>query len=110
MLESQRRRTTRFIRARRDLHVLQVAYEHDSYDGRSCLAAAGSIGPAQILRKPRGDSLQSAAEIGGALAANLKHFLDYIQLVVGVVFVHNLMALATGYGLSTLIVASSRAI
>jgi BASS family bile acid:Na+ symporter len=43
------------------------------------------------------------AFIGGALAANLKHFLDYIQLVVGVVFVHNLMALGTGYGLSTLI-------
>jgi BASS family bile acid:Na+ symporter len=39
------------------------------------------------------------AFIGGALAANLKHFLDYIQLVVGVVFV-NLMALVTGYGLS----------
>jgi len=29
--------------------------------------------------------------------------MAYIQLVVGVVFVHNLMALATGYGLSTLI-------
>jgi BASS family bile acid:Na+ symporter len=43
------------------------------------------------------------AFIGGALAANLKHFLDYIQLVVGVVFVHNLMALATGYGLSAAI-------
>jgi BASS family bile acid:Na+ symporter len=43
------------------------------------------------------------AFIGGALAANLKHFMDYIQLVVGVVFIHNLMALVTGYGLSTLI-------
>ena len=41
--------------------------------------------------------------IGGALAANFQHFLNYIQLVVGVVFVHNLMALTTGYGLSTLI-------
>lgn len=41
--------------------------------------------------------------IGGALAANLQHFMNYIQLVVGVVFVHNLMALATGYGLSTAI-------
>jgi len=41
--------------------------------------------------------------IGGALAANLQHFMNYIQLVVGVVFVHNLMALATGYGLSTVI-------
>ena len=26
--------------------------------------------------------------IGGALAANLQHFMNYIQLVVGVVFVH----------------------
>ena len=41
--------------------------------------------------------------IGGALAANLQHFMNYIQLVVGVVFVHNLMALVTGYGLSTAI-------
>jgi BASS family bile acid:Na+ symporter len=40
------------------------------------------------------------AFIGGALAANLQHFLNFVQLVVGVVFVHNLMALATGYGLS----------
>ncbi len=43
------------------------------------------------------------AFIGGALAANFKHFMTYIQLVVGVVFVHNLMALASGYGLSALI-------
>lgn len=41
--------------------------------------------------------------IGGALAVNFQHFIAYIQLVVGVVFVHNLMALGTGYGLSTLI-------
>jgi BASS family bile acid:Na+ symporter len=41
--------------------------------------------------------------IGGALAANFKHFMTYIQLVVGVVFVHNLMALGTGYGLSKMI-------
>ncbi len=41
--------------------------------------------------------------IGGALLANLQHFLNYIQLVVGVVSVHNLMALGTGYGLSSLI-------
>lgn len=40
------------------------------------------------------------AFIGGALAANLQHFLNFVQLVVGVVFVHNLMALITGYGLS----------
>lgn len=43
------------------------------------------------------------AFIGGALAANLQHFLNYVQLVVGVVFVHNLMALVTGYGLSNAI-------
>jgi BASS family bile acid:Na+ symporter len=44
-----------------------------------------------------------AAFIGGALAANFSHFVTYIGLVVGVVFVHNLMALGTGYGLSALI-------
>lgn len=43
------------------------------------------------------------AFIGGALSANFKHFMDYISLVLGVVFVHNLMALVTGYGLSTAI-------
>ena len=41
--------------------------------------------------------------IVGALAANFQHFLNYIQWVVVVVFIHNLMALLTGYGLSTLI-------
>jgi len=40
--------------------------------------------------------------IGGALAANFKYFLTYIHLVIGTVFIHNLMAFATGYGLSTL--------
>jgi BASS family bile acid:Na+ symporter len=39
--------------------------------------------------------------IVGALAANFQHFLAYIQFVVLVVFIHNLLALATGYGLST---------
>ena len=39
----------------------------------------------------------------GALAANFQHFLNYIGLVLLVVFVHNLMALSTGYGLSALI-------
>lgn len=38
--------------------------------------------------------------IVGALAANFRHFLDYIQFVLLVVFIHNLLALATGYGLS----------
>jgi BASS family bile acid:Na+ symporter len=39
--------------------------------------------------------------IVGALAANYRHFVDYIGLVLLVVFVHNLLALCTGYGLST---------
>ncbi len=38
--------------------------------------------------------------IVGALAANFRHFLDYIQFVLLVVFIHNLLALATGYSLS----------
>ncbi len=41
--------------------------------------------------------------IGGALGANFQHFLTYVNFVVFVVFVHNLMALATGYGLSSLL-------
>jgi BASS family bile acid:Na+ symporter len=40
------------------------------------------------------------AFIGGALGANFRHFMDYISLVLGVVFIHNLMALVTGYGLA----------
>ncbi|HOF51302.1 MAG TPA: bile acid:sodium symporter family protein [Rhodoferax sp.] len=43
------------------------------------------------------------AFIGGALGANFRHFMDYISLVLGVVFIHNLMALVTGYGLSAAI-------
>lgn len=35
-----------------------------------------------------------------ALGANWQHFLNYVGLVVGVVFVHNALALATGYGLA----------
>ena len=35
-----------------------------------------------------------------ALAANWQHFLNYVGLVVGVVFLHNALALATGYGLA----------
>lgn len=38
--------------------------------------------------------------IVGALAANFRHFLDYIQFVLLVVFIHNLLALVTGYSLS----------
>jgi bile acid:Na+ symporter, BASS family len=35
-----------------------------------------------------------------ALAANWRYFLDYVGMVVGVVFLHNGLALATGYGLA----------
>lgn len=35
-----------------------------------------------------------------ALAANWQYFLAYVGLVVGIVFVHNASALATGYGLA----------
>jgi len=36
----------------------------------------------------------------GALAANWQYFLEYVGMVVGIVFVHNALALATGYGLA----------
>jgi BASS family bile acid:Na+ symporter len=39
----------------------------------------------------------------GALAANFQHFLQYIQFVVIVVIIHNGLALATGFTLSTLL-------
>ncbi len=35
-----------------------------------------------------------------ALGANWQYFLDYVGMVVGIVFVHNALALATGYGLA----------
>ena len=35
-----------------------------------------------------------------ALAANWRYFLEYVGMVVGVVFLHNGLALATGYGLA----------
>ncbi len=41
-----------------------------------------------------------AAFIGGALAANFKAFLQFVHLVLLVVFVHNLLALVSGYGLA----------
>jgi BASS family bile acid:Na+ symporter len=44
-----------------------------------------------------------ASFILGALGANFKYFMEYIHLVLGVVFMHNLLALVTGYGLSSLI-------
>lgn len=46
--------------------------------------------------------------IVGALAANFRHFVDFIGLVFVVVLVHNLLALCTGYGLSTLFGLSER--
>ena len=39
----------------------------------------------------------------GALAANFRHFLQYVEFVVLLVFIHNGLALVTGYGLSTLL-------
>jgi BASS family bile acid:Na+ symporter len=39
----------------------------------------------------------------GALVANYQHFIQYIQFVVVVVFIHNGLALVTGYTVSTLL-------
>ena len=44
----------------------------------------------------------------GALAANFRHFLQYIEFVVVVVFIHNGLALVTGFSLSSLLGLSSR--
>ena len=44
----------------------------------------------------------------GALAANFRHFMEYIQFVVVVVFIHNGLALVTGYSLSTLLGLNNR--
>jgi BASS family bile acid:Na+ symporter len=38
-----------------------------------------------------------------ALAANFRHFMDYIEFVVVTVFIHNLLALVTGFSLSSLL-------
>ncbi len=38
-----------------------------------------------------------------ALGANWTHFVNYLEFVVGVVFIHNLLALVTGFSLSTLL-------
>ncbi|MDO8650652.1 MAG: bile acid:sodium symporter family protein [Undibacterium sp.] len=38
--------------------------------------------------------------VGGALLANLNFFLAYGAMVVGIVFIHNSCALASGYGLA----------
>lgn len=57
---------------------------------------------ARGIRKPMQvfSLLVLAGFIVGALAANFKPFLQFVQLVLVVVFVHNLLALASGYGLS----------
>ena len=57
---------------------------------------------AQRIRKPMKwlSLLVLVGFIVGALAANFRHFLDYIKFVVLVVFIHNLLALVTGYSLS----------
>ncbi len=62
-------------------------------------------GFARSIQKPMQvfSLLVLAGFIGGALAANFKPFLQFVQLVVLTVFVHNLLALASGYGLSTVI-------
>jgi bile acid:Na+ symporter, BASS family len=41
--------------------------------------------------------------IVAALGANYRQFLTYVQFVVFAVFVHNALALLTGYSLSTLL-------
>ena len=57
---------------------------------------------AQRVRKPMKwlSLLVLAGFIVGALAANFNYFLVYVRLVLVVVFIHNLLALVTGYGLS----------
>jgi bile acid:Na+ symporter, BASS family len=62
-------------------------------------------GFAQRIRKPMKiiSLLVLVSFIVGALAANFRHFLDYIQFVVVVVFIHNLLALVSGYSLAAAI-------
>jgi len=65
---------------------------------------------AQRIRKPMKilSLLVLVGFIVGALAANFKHFLAYVQFVVLVVFIHNLLALVTGYSLATAVGLSER--
>lgn len=49
-----------------------------------------------------------AVFVTGALLANWKFFLEYGALVVGIVFIHNACALASGYGLGKLTGLSER--
>ncbi|MGQ0683135.1 bile acid:sodium symporter family protein [Bradyrhizobium sp.] len=60
---------------------------------------------ARRIRKPMQvfSLLVLAGFIVGALAANFKPFLQFVPLVVLVVFVHNLLALVSGYGLAAAI-------
>ncbi len=48
------------------------------------------------------------AFIGGAFAANFDLFLKHIHLVIFVVFIHNAVALASGFGLGTIMRLSNR--
>lgn len=65
---------------------------------------------AHAIRKPMQifSLLVLAGFIVGALAANFKPFLQFVPLVVLVVFVHNLLALVSGYGLSAAIGLAER--
>lgn len=60
---------------------------------------------ARAIRKPMQvvSLLVLVGFIVGALAANFRPFLQFVQFVLLVVFVHNLLALVSGYGLSALI-------
>jgi BASS family bile acid:Na+ symporter len=46
--------------------------------------------------------------IGGAFAANFKNFLTYIPVVMGIVFVHNLIALLSGFSIASLLRTEGR--
>lgn len=56
------------------------------------------------MRKPfrRGSIVFFGLFVAGALAANFRHFLNYIHLVLLLVTLHNAAALLGGYGLARL--------
>lgn len=45
--------------------------------------------------------------IVGALAANFQHFINYIHMIVGIVFLHNILAFASGWLVAKVIKADS---
>lgn len=64
---------------------------------------------AKMLKPMRAFSLGVfAVFVTGALLANWKFFLEYGAMVVGIVFIHNACALASGYGLGKLTGLSER--